>query len=114
MGDVAGAANPRMIGAMRPLTLLLTALLALAGCEESSGGSGHPPPTLAPLNINRATVKELEALPALGPKRARSIVASRNARGGHFTTLEDLADIDGIGEHTVNAIRPYVVLGPPN
>ncbi|MBA3395082.1 MAG: helix-hairpin-helix domain-containing protein [Deltaproteobacteria bacterium] len=98
---------------MRSLTLLFTALLALASCEDT-GGSSRPPPTLAPLNINRATVKELEALPALGPKRARSIVASRNARGGHFTTLEDLADIDGIGEHTVNAIRPYVVLGPPN
>ncbi len=102
-----------MITMMRPLMLLFTLLLAVTGCEES-GGSSQPPPTLAPLNINRATVKELEALPALGPKRARSIVASRNARGGHFTTLEDLVDIDGIGEHTVNAIRPYVVLGPPN
>ena len=87
---------------------ILAALVALLIACEST-----PQSTPAPLNINTATEQQLEALPAIGPKHARSIIASRNARGGHFTTLEDLLQIDGIGQGTVDKIRPYVVLGPP-
>lgn len=69
------------------------------------------PTTTAPLDLNAATEKQLEALPGIGPKHARSILASRNARGGRFQRLEDLLTIDGIGPKTVEAIRPFVVLG---
>jgi competence protein ComEA len=62
------------------------------------------------LNLNRATVKELEALPGIGPKLARSIMASRNARGGRFQHLDDLLEINGIGTKTLAEIRPHVVV----
>jgi competence protein ComEA len=62
------------------------------------------------LDLNRATQKELEGLPEIGPVHAKSIIASRNARGGHFESVDDLLKIDGIGPKTVEAIRPYVVL----
>ena len=64
------------------------------------------------LDLNRATQKELEGLPEIGPVHAKSIIASRNARGGHFESVDDLMKIDGIGPKTVEAIRPYVVLKP--
>lgn len=64
----------------------------------------------APIDLNTATEKQLETLPGIGPKHARSIIASRNARGGHFQRLEDLLSIDGIGPGTIDKIRPYVVL----
>ncbi len=66
------------------------------------------------LNVNRATVAELEQLPGIGPKKARSIIASRNARGGEFHSFDEILAIDGIGEATLAQIRPYLVLGPPN
>ena len=82
-------------------SIVLVVYLALAnGCQTS--------PSV--LNLNTATEAQLEALPAVGKVHARSIIASRNARGGHFRRIDDLLAIDGIGPKTVDAIRPYVVL----
>jgi competence protein ComEA len=91
--------------------LLLALLIAFAACE--SGGSTHRPPIAEAININQATVEDLEALPGIGPKRARSIMAARNARGGMFTTYDEILSIDGIGEQTLDRIRPMITLGPP-
>ncbi len=88
---------------MRFATLVLTLLLA---CQD--GTRAH----LDAIDLNTATVQQLEALPSIGPKRARSIMASRNARGGHFDSVEQLLAIDGIGPETLESIRPYVVVSP--
>ena len=89
---------------MRFLAIVLAFLIA---CEDTAPPSG-------PININTATVAELERLPAIGPKRARSIIAARNARGGQFTSLAEIESIDGIGPGTMNELRARVFLGPPN
>jgi competence protein ComEA len=86
----------------------LLALALLTACDEKSTPKRVPPSTIAPIDLNSATEKQLEALPAIGPKHAHSIIASRNARGGHFTSVDQLLEIDGIGPKTVDAIRPYV------
>lgn len=97
---------------MRRLWAVLVAIvLALAACE--SGGSTHAPPRGEALNINQATVADLEKLPGIGEKRARSIIAARNARGGMFTTYDEIIAIDGIGEQTLDRIRGHITLGPP-
>jgi competence protein ComEA len=87
---------------LRVLALLVALVIAC---------TGEAPPATHRLDLNRATVAELEALPAIGPKHARSIIASRNARHGRFERLEDLLAIDGIGPKTLEAIRPLVVVG---
>ncbi len=95
--------------------ILLLSFACLAGCqdgEKQRRSPPAPPTTIAPLDLNAATLKQLERLPGIGPKHARSILASRNARGGRFQRIEDLLAIDGIGTRTVDAIRPYIVLGP--
>jgi competence protein ComEA len=98
---------------VRSLTrILLVSFACLAGCDDGGTPGRAPPSTLAPLDLNTATVEQLEALPLIGPKHARSIVASRNARGGRFKRLEDLLSIDGIGSGIIEKIRPYVVVGP--
>lgn len=93
---------------MRRLLVLLFTLLI--GCSNPSLIDG---PAVS-LNVNQATVAELEKLPGIGPKKARSIIASRNARGGAFHSFDEILAIDGIGETTLAEIRPYLVLGPPN
>jgi competence protein ComEA len=87
------------------LVLLALALgTAMPACQE-----GAPPAAHAErIDLNTATVKDLERLPAIGDKLARKIMASRNARGGRFDSVEQLLQIDGIGPKTVDAIRPYV------
>ena len=73
------------------------------------------PPCLAaePLegvvNINRASSEELTRLPGVGAVRASAIVALREKRGG-FVAIEELADVDGIGESLLGQLRPYVRL----
>lgn len=94
---------------MRSLVAVVVALVIM-GCEEPAPTSRSDPPTLGILNLNTATEKQLEKLPAIGEKHARSIIASRNARGGRFKSLDDLLAIDGIGPKTIDAIRPYVVV----
>jgi competence protein ComEA len=51
---------------------------------------------LGPLNINRATPKELESLPGIGPVLAARIFAYRKTNGS-FASIEDLQKVSGIG-----------------
>jgi competence protein ComEA len=89
---------------MRLLTVVVAVLLAF-GCDSRPQPAGT-------LNLNMATVAELEALPGIGPKKARSIVASRNAHGGQFASFDEVLKIDGIGPETVEQLKARFVLGP--
>jgi len=63
------------------------------------------------VDLNRASVEELELLPGLGPLRARRIIAWRN-QSGPFESLEDLRFIRGLGERSVADLAPYVIVRP--
>ena len=68
-----------------------------------------PAATPAPLDLNRATAAELEALPGIGPRRAQAILDYREVSGG-FDRVEDLLLVEGIGPATLEALRPLVVV----
>lgn len=68
------------------------------------------PWSTAVVDVNRASVPDLSALPGLGPVRARAIVLHR-VRHGWFASLDDLAGIDGIGADTIEALRPFATVG---
>lgn len=59
------------------------------------------------LDINRATLAELDLLPNIGPKLAGRIIAFRDNEGP-IRSLTHLTDIDGIGVRTAEAIEPYI------
>ena len=59
------------------------------------------------LNLNTATVKQLETLPGIGPALAQRIVEFREKKGG-FKRVEDLLAIPGISERKWKAIREMV------
>ena len=65
----------------------------------------QPKPSL--LNINTATVEELQTLPSIGPQMAKRIVQYRQ-ENGDFKTVEDLIEVKGIGEKTLEKIKPYI------
>ena len=61
----------------------------------------------APVNLNTATAEQLDALPGVGPVTAAAIVAWR-AANGRFTSVDQLAEVDGIGPARLEKLRPLL------
>lgn len=59
------------------------------------------------LNINKASLEELQTLPGIGEVRAKSIIEYREAQGG-FKSVEELSNISGIGTKTLEKLRDKV------
>ncbi|MGV8872244.1 MAG: ComEA family DNA-binding protein [Rhodococcus sp. (in: high G+C Gram-positive bacteria)] len=77
---------------------------------DSSASSTDPPAGSAPgatVDLNAATVAELDALPGVGPVTATSIVSWRETNG-RFLTVDQLAEVDGIGPGRLAKIRDLV------
>ena len=68
-------------------------------------------PPSQPINLNTATIAQLETLPGIGPNTAKSIIDFRN-RSGPFQRVEDLLAIKGISKSKLEKLRPYVTVGP--
>jgi competence protein ComEA len=90
------------------------------GSSVSSGTAAAGPSSTAPrpgvpghsgksevINLNTATVQQLDALPGVGPVTAGSIVAWRTAHG-KFTSVDQLGEVDGIGPGRLEKLRPLV------
>lgn len=63
------------------------------------------------IDLNRASRSELMQVPGVGPQLADRIVAERDGRG-RFNRVEDLTGVHGIGDATLNRMRPWVTVGP--
>jgi len=61
------------------------------------------------ISINRASDKELEELPGIGPALSARIIAWRGANGG-FKSIEDLLKVSGIGENLLSGLKDSVTL----
>ncbi len=65
------------------------------------------------ININTASVEELQKLPRIGPQVAQRIVDYRKQNGG-FKKIEELMKVRGIGEKTFNQLKDLVTVGSEN
>ena len=77
-----------------------------------SSETHHPSPTgrSAPsqtVNINTATVQELDALPGIGPTKAQAIIDFRNQHGP-FNSIEDIKNVKGIKEGEFAKLKDYI------
>jgi competence protein ComEA len=69
-----------------------------------------PPPgagATAPIDLNTATLEELDTLDGVGPATAQKIVEYREQHGG-FKTVDELDQVSGIGEKRLAALRERV------
>jgi len=68
-----------------------------------------PPSPQNPLNINTATVDQIDLLPGIGPVKAGQIVAYRNQHGP-FTTIEELQNVPGITANIYEKIKDLITV----
>ncbi|MGL4610557.1 MAG: helix-hairpin-helix domain-containing protein [Trueperaceae bacterium] len=57
------------------------------------------------VSVNSANAALLDTLPSVGPATAQRIIEGRP-----YSTLEDLLDVKGIGEKTLEKLRPFITL----
>ena len=61
------------------------------------------------IDLNHASAQELESLPGIGPKLAAEIIRYRSQTP--FLSVDDAANVPGIAEKRLAAIRPFVTVG---
>ena len=67
------------------------------------------PAAVFPLNINTATIPELDQLPGIGPVLAQRIVDYRDAHGG-YKAVEELVKVNGIGDSKLMEILDLITV----
>lgn len=78
----------------------------VAPSAAAAPGAGSSGPLV---NLNSADQTQLEGLPGVGPVTAGKILQWREEHGA-FTAVDDLLEVDGIGEKTLADIAPHVTL----
>lgn len=62
-----------------------------------------------PININLATLEDLQLLPDIGPNTALAIINYRDSHGA-FTSIEQIQNVSGIGPRTFETIKPLITI----
>ncbi|MAG30738.1 MAG: hypothetical protein CL908_07605 [Deltaproteobacteria bacterium] len=84
---------------------LMLGLVLLSGAVGASAEGAA-----TPVDLNRASAEQLEALPGIGAVKAAAILAVRDEKGG-FHSMDELEAVRGIGPALVEKLRPLIVLG---
>ncbi|MEO8499275.1 MAG: helix-hairpin-helix domain-containing protein [Vicinamibacteria bacterium] len=90
----------RFVAAALLAALVLTTGPAFAAAQAPAGK----------VNLNTATLSQLEDLPGIGPSLAARIVEHRQ-KNGAFKSVEDVMAVKGIGEKNFSKIQPFLSVG---
>jgi competence protein ComEA len=111
--EAAGGARPGTeLTSLNLARVLVDGEQILVGVPAVPGeaAAAPAPPGSGPLvDLNTADTATLETLPDVGPVTAEAIIAWRTEHGG-FTAVDELLEVDGIGEATLETIAPHVTV----
>ena len=114
--EAAGGPKPGVDVAMLNLArkvvdgeLILVGITPSPGQPAPPGVSGPAAPGGGPVNLNTATIADLDTLPGVGPVLAQRILDARDAQGG-FRAVSDLRQVDGIGESRYEQLKDLVTV----
>jgi comEA protein len=88
--------------------------------HPTSVASSVPPPITAPssneaqkglLDLNTATLEQLDKLPGIGESKAKAILEYRMKKG-RFKRVEELMDVKGIGDKMFEKLKGFIYVGP--
>jgi competence protein ComEA len=101
-----------MIVRMLSVIVLALGISVPASPAQEARRDAAAAPAAAPVNLNTATVAQLEALPGVGKATAERIVEYRQKNGG-FKKIEDLMNVRGIGEKSFLTLKPLIMVAAP-
>jgi competence protein ComEA len=96
----------RMFAVAAVLSCLAGSALAQTSGQGSAARSDKAP---VPVNLNSATISQLQTLPGIGAKTAERIVQYRE-KNGPFKKVEELMNVQGVGEKTFLRLKPQLTL----
>ena len=111
-GGTAADADVATVNLAAPLVDGAQVYVPVVGAPPRAGAPPGPsPPTTpsGPIDLNRATAAELDALPGIGPSTAQAIVTHREEHGP-YASVDALEDVRGIGPAKLDAIRALVTV----
>jgi len=100
-------ARPRIAPAL-VFSLALAAVALTASPVIPTAGAAEA--QAKPVDLNAAGAEELQAVPGIGKSLATRIVAFRE-KNGAFKSVDDLLKVQGIGEKSLEKLRPFVTVG---
>ena len=92
--------------------MLAASLVQAAGQKDGSQAAKATASASAPVNLNTATMSQLESLPGIGPKTAERIIDYREKAGG-FKKIEELMNVQGVGEKSFLKLKDLITVTPP-
>ncbi|WIM97680.1 ComEA family DNA-binding protein [Actinoplanes oblitus] len=110
----AGGALPGVdVAALNPARKVTDGELIMVGVSPPAGAATAPVASAGPagglVNLNTATLAELDTLPGVGPVLAQRILDARQAQGG-FRAVSDLRRVDGIGDSRFEQLKDLVTV----
>jgi competence protein ComEA len=79
---------------------------------QAASGSRRTNRPVGKVDLNQATIEQLQALPGIGETLAQRVVHRRQA-AGLFRSVDDLLQVKGIGRKRLEELRPLVVVSGP-
>ena len=102
----------RSLVSVLAFVLCVAAVAVPTAASQEGKAPAKPSRGAAPsqiVNVNTASAADFEALPGIGPKLAARIIDYRQ-KNGPFKKLEDLMNVQGLGEKNFLKLKPQLTL----
>ena len=98
-----------------PIATALVLAVVLAACAAAPAFAAAPAAPKAsateasPVDLNTAASSALESVPGIGKSLSQRILAFRD-KNGPFQNVDDLLKVQGVGEKSIQKLRPYLTV----